>query len=112
MAFAEIAALHSKEPLSLALTHVARIPAKPAFLSGLMRLALPSHTGRKKVSNLSDILLKVTVSSKSIGIGIKAEILFCQKLKLFFFQILLFFSYFLGGIQVFISLKINLALQR
>ena len=54
MAFAEIAALHSKEPLSLALTHVARIPAKPAFLSGLMRLALPSHTGRKKVSNLSD----------------------------------------------------------
>ena len=58
MAFAEIAALHSKEPLSLALTHVARIPAKPAFLSGLMRLALPSHTGRKKVSNLSDILLK------------------------------------------------------
>ena len=48
MAFAEIAALHSKEPLSLALTHVARIPAKPAFLSGLMRLALPSHTGRKK----------------------------------------------------------------
>ena len=48
MAFAEIAALHSKEPLSLALTHVARIPAKPAFLSGLMRLAMPSHTGRKK----------------------------------------------------------------
>ena len=50
--------------------------------------------------------VSVTVLAESIGIG--AEFFF-PKPKLFFFQILLIFSYFLG--EVFISLKINLALQ-
>jgi len=58
-----------------------------------------------------------TVSAESIGIGIGAEIFFAETETLFFSNLTDFFYKFyslflLGGIKVFISLNINLALQK
>ena len=53
----------------------------------------------------------VLAESIGIGIGIGAEFFFAETETLFF-QILLISFLLLGGIQVFISFKINLALQK
>ena len=55
--------------------------------------------------------VSVTVSAKSIGIGIRAEFFF-SKTETFFLSNFTHFFLLLGGIQVFISLKINLTLQK
>ena len=55
-------------------------------------------------------MVSVTVSTEDIGIG--AEFLFSETKTPFFFSSSTHFFLLLGGVQIFISLRINLVLQK